>query len=150
MNTVNRGYGARGYGGRLQQRVQAGIQRAGGYAQEHPLRALVGALSATVLVLGLGAGAGWAMTVAATSALDIEQTTIHVIRAADPSIVQVQASNDRLQRGVGSGEILTTSGYIVTNDHVVRGFSSFAVLLATDRRFPRRWSVRRRKRTWQS
>ena len=34
------------------------------------------------------------------------------------------------QGSVGSGEILTTSGYIVTNDHVVHGFSNLAVLLA--------------------
>jgi putative serine protease PepD len=45
--------------------------------------------------------------------------------------VQVQARGLGVGTGgVGSGEILTTSGYIVTNSHVVHGFTAFAVLLA--------------------
>lgn len=48
--------------------------------------------------------------------------------------MQVQGRGSSATRGsVGSGEILTASGYIVTNDHVVHGFSTFTVLRA-DRR----------------
>jgi S1-C subfamily serine protease len=49
----------------------------------------------------------------------------------DPSVVQIQGRGSGPQGSVGSGEILTTSGYIVTNDHVVRGFSSYTALLAS-------------------
>jgi S1-C subfamily serine protease len=62
-----------------------------------------------------------------------------VVHAVDPSVVQIQGRGSSVGQGsVGSGEILTTSGYIVTNDHVVRGLSTFSVLLADGRQIAAR------------
>jgi putative serine protease PepD len=97
----------------------------------HPLWLAAGVVALFGLVFGVGALAGGISTTSAPSGTTIEETTIHVIQAVDPSVVQVQASGTLRQGGgVGSGEILTTSGYIVTNDHVVHGFSAYTVLLA--------------------
>jgi S1-C subfamily serine protease len=96
------------------------------------------------LVFGVGAiaagtGGTGASTSSAPSGTDIEETTIKVLQMVDQSVVQVQArGSSATQGGVGSGEILTASGYIVTNDHVVRGFSSLTVLLADGRQLPAR------------
>jgi S1-C subfamily serine protease len=70
------------------------------------------------------------------SSRDLQQTTINVINEADPSIVQVQGSGKGPGGSVGSGEILTSSGYIVTNSHVVHGSTSYTVLLANGETLP--------------
>jgi putative serine protease PepD len=67
---------------------------------------------------------------------DLEQNTIGVIAAVDPSIVQVQASGIGPGSSIGSGEILTSDGYMVTNSHVVHGMSSYAVLLSNGNTVP--------------
>ncbi len=99
----------------------------------------VGAAALFGLIFSVGAIAGGAGTSSSASSASsapsgtaIEQQTINTIRTVDPSVVQVQAQGSR-GSGVGSGEILTTSGYIVTNDHVVCGLSSLRVLLADGR-----------------
>ncbi len=78
------------------------------------------------VVFGLGFAAGHG-----TAATDLQQTTINTISTVDPSVVQVQGRGGPGGGSVGSGEILTSSGYIVTNSHVVHGLSSFSVLLST-------------------
>ena len=69
------------------------------------------------------------------AAQDMQQQVITVINVTQPSVVQVQAQGAQ-GAGVGSGEILTADGYIVTNDHVVRGFSQYAVLLSNGKTYP--------------
>ncbi|MGH2514509.1 MAG: S1C family serine protease [Ktedonobacterales bacterium] len=88
--------------------------------------AILAALVIIAVALGVGfsAGRGGVTT-------DLQQTTISTISAVDPSVVQVQGRGSGSGGSVGSGEILTSSGYIVTNSHVVHGLSSFTVLLST-------------------
>ncbi|MGZ3714719.1 MAG: S1C family serine protease [Ktedonobacterales bacterium] len=78
---------------------------------------------------------GPAATVAVPpSAQDLQQTVINVIRTVQPSVVEVLSQGSQ-GSAIGSGEILSKDGYIVTNDHVVEGFSSFAVRLANNQSF---------------
>jgi S1-C subfamily serine protease len=68
---------------------------------------------------------------------EFEKTTIGLYRAASPSVVHVAKSaivRDRFSlnilevpRGSGSGFVWSADGYIVTNEHVVRGGQRFRV-----------------------
>src|SRR5690349_4760358 len=85
------------------------------------------------LIFGAGTLAGrnnGTSTSSAPSGTDIEAATINVIHNVDPSVVQVQGRGGLTGGSVGSGEILTSDGYIVTNSHVVHGLSTYTVLLA--------------------
>jgi S1-C subfamily serine protease len=109
----------------------------------HPLWLALGVGTLFALIFGIGSlargGAAPASSASAPSGTDIEATTIQVIHAVDPSVVQIQGRGAGVGQGsVGSGEILTTSGYIVTNDHVVHGFSNLSVLLADGRQIAAR------------
>lgn len=64
------------------------------------------------------------------SARDLERTIQAVIRTVQPSIVEIQSSGSAGQ-SLASGEVISTSGYIVTNDHVVHGNQVFAITLST-------------------
>lgn len=73
---------------------------------------------------------GSGTTVAASASSDtLEQSVEAAVQTAQPSVVEVDSVSGR-HEAVGSGNILTTSGYIVTNDHVVRGYRTFTVTLA--------------------
>ncbi len=99
----------------------------------HPLWLAAGVIALFGLVFGVGAITSNSSNSSAPSGTTIEATTINVVKAVDPSVVQVQGRGSLPTGGggsVGSGEILTTSGYIVTNDHVVHGQSRLSVLLA--------------------
>jgi S1-C subfamily serine protease len=73
-------------------------------------------------------------TAAPSSAL--AQSPVNVIPAVQPSVVEVQSLNTGGSGAVGSGEIISADGNIVTNDHVVRGFSSYRVLLSNGKTLP--------------
>jgi S1-C subfamily serine protease len=66
---------------------------------------------------------------------DVQQETVSLIQKVSPSVVQVQ-SKSAVRGAIGSGEIFTSSGYIVTNSHVVHGFQDYSVLLADNRTIP--------------
>lgn len=96
-----------------------------------PLWIALGAAALFGLIFGIGAiTGGGSLTTRAPSRTSIEETTINVISNVDPSVVQIQGSGSGPGGSVGSGEILTSDGYIVTNSHVVHGFTSFTVLMA--------------------
>jgi S1-C subfamily serine protease len=104
----------------------------GNLLQSHPVWTTLLAVAVVAVAVGIGFAAGHG-----ASPIDLQQTTINTISATDPSVVQVQGRNSGPGGGgVGSGEILTTSGYIVTNSHVVHGFSSLTVLLSTGQTLP--------------
>jgi S1-C subfamily serine protease len=69
------------------------------------------------------------------SAVDLQQTVVNVIRTVQPSVVEITSSGNG-GGAVGSGEIITDDGYIVTNDHAVDGFSSYSVTLANGQSYP--------------
>jgi S1-C subfamily serine protease len=73
-----------------------------------------------------GAGASSASTTA--SAQGVQQKSVSLVSTAQKSVVEVTSLSPNAE-AIGSGEILTTSGYIVTNDHVVAGFTSYHMTL---------------------
>jgi S1-C subfamily serine protease len=66
---------------------------------------------------------------------ELEQTMEQVIQTVERSVVEVQATNGQ-GHAIGSGDIIRADGYIVTNDHVVRGFTRFQVVLSTGQMLP--------------
>ena len=107
------------------------------------------AIVALLLTLGVGVLAGVGIgtshtsassgiTIGATSAPNVsisadtttlQQSVESVAAAVEPSVVKITSVGGRSE-AIGSGDILTADGYIVTNDHVVQGFSNFSVTLA--------------------
>ena len=114
---------------------------------------LIGLLTVVALLLVVvGVGVGFALRGGSSSPLDVsaqpaatipvapaakdlQQQVINVVRAVQPSVVQVQSQGTQGQ-AIGSGEIVSSDGYIVTNDHVVAGFSQYSVLLSNGKTYP--------------
>jgi len=108
-----------------------------GHRPQQPRRAnralmIIGGL----VLLGLIFGAGFFAGRGGNGAEDLQQATIGIISKVDPSIVQVQGRGTGPGGSVGSGEILTSSGYIVTNSHVIHGQTSLSVLLSNGNTVP--------------
>jgi len=98
---------------------------------ENRLWIILGVLALTSLLLALFAAAGGSGPGGALASQ--QQEMVALIQKVNPSVVQIQARNSPLRAGIGSGEIVTTSGYIVTNSHVVSGFRDLTALLSDGR-----------------
>lgn len=100
--------------------------------------------SATVLALGAGFGGGYlgyqvaADSPSATIAAPVsgagvspaaDGTIAAVAAAVTPAVVNIEASSNG-QGGTGSGFVITSDGYIVTNNHVIDGASDITVNFA--------------------
>lgn len=95
----------------------------------------LGRVSGAGSVLGattLGTQAAPAVSVS-SNVTSLQQTVEKVAAAVEPSVVEITSIGNG-QEGIGSGDILTSNGYIVTNDHVVAGFTSYTVTLANGTR----------------
>jgi S1-C subfamily serine protease len=66
----------------------------------------------------------------APAALALQGAIVKVVRSVSPVVVQIED-----QQGLGSGIVLDAAGDIVTNNHVVRGASSFMVTTSNGARF---------------
>jgi EAL domain-containing protein (putative c-di-GMP-specific phosphodiesterase class I) len=66
--------------------------------------------------------------------VDLQQTVVNVIRTVQPSVVEI-SSRGNGGGAVGSGEIITNDGYVLTNHHVVDGALEIKVELTDNRTF---------------
>jgi S1-C subfamily serine protease len=96
-----------------------------------PKRRLLAGAAATVIAFGAGAGvAAWAAGVPGTSitgALSSPQlSTSAIVQKIDPAVVDIVST---LSNGeaAGTGIVLTSSGEILTNNHVIDGATSISV-----------------------
>jgi S1-C subfamily serine protease len=101
---------------------------------ENRLWIILGVLALVSLLFALLAAAANGNGAQGGSLASAQQETVALIQKVNPSVVQIQARSV-VRGGVGSGEIATTSGYIVTNSHVVHGFRDLTVLLSDGRTF---------------
>jgi len=67
------------------------------------------------------------------------EAVVSVVDAVGPSVVSVRTnaqSGRRAGAGAGSGVIIASDGYVLTNSHVVHGAHELEVSLTDGRRFP--------------
>ena len=128
--------GGRGFAGILAASLLSAILASGG--------------TAAVLTANLhGASPAPASPASTTNATTVNQTTVTgdditgIVAAAQPSVVTITAdgvsANGPFQvprTGVGSGVILTSDGYVLTNRHVVRGSQQLTVTFADGHELP--------------
>ena len=103
-----------------------------------------------IIVLGVGVLGGWLLgrntsvaTVASPTpspqtAVDQDAVRVNVISKFRPSVVQINVATQNGQGGLGSGTIIDSRGYIVTNDHVVTGAKTLQVELFDGTKLPAR------------
>ncbi len=99
-----------------------------------------------IVVLSVGVLGGWllgrntsAAGVSSSSpqaGVDQDALRVNVIAKFRPSVVQINVATQNGQGGLGSGTIIDSRGYIVTNDHVVTGAKSLQVELFDGTRLP--------------
>lgn len=81
----------------------------------------------------IGAASAPAVTLT-SSTTSLQQSVENVAKAVEPSVVKI-TSTSTSGEAVGSGDILTANGYIVTNDHVVAGYTSYTVTLSNGKSY---------------
>lgn len=81
----------------------------------------------------LGATSAPSVTFSSSTAT-LQKDAEAVAAAVEPSVVKI-TSVAQGGEAIGSGDILTSDGYIVTNDHVVRGYSSYTVTLTNGKTY---------------
>ena len=106
-----------------------------GYPQpqppRRPRRRLLAGAAATVIAFGAGAGvAAWAAGVPGTSltgALSSPQlSTAAIVKKIDPAVVDIVSTVNNGE-AAGTGIVLTSSGEVLTNNHVIDGATSISV-----------------------
>ena len=123
------GYGPAGPGG---PEGPAGPQGPGGPgaggAAERPARRLRLRVLALTAAAGMAIGAGSAWAVTGGTAASAVLTTGQVVSRTDPGVVDVVSSLG-YQNGTsaGTGIVLTSSGEVLTNNHVINGATSIKV-----------------------
>ena len=68
---------------------------------------------------------------AAPAGLALQGAFVKVVQSVSPSVVQIED-----QQGLGSGIVFDSRGDIVTNNHVIKGGTSFTVTTSTGKRYP--------------
>jgi putative serine protease PepD len=68
---------------------------------------------------------------AVTPGLALQGAFVKVVQSVSPSVVQIED-----QTGLGSGIVLDSAGYIVTNNHVITGAKSLVVTTSEGKRYP--------------
>jgi S1-C subfamily serine protease len=96
-----------------------------------PRRRLLAGAAATVIAFGAGAGvAAWAAGVPGTSltgALASPQlSTAAIVQKIDPAVVDIVSTLNNGE-AAGTGIVLTSSGEVLTNNHVIDGATSISV-----------------------
>ena len=114
------------------------------------LSAALASTATYALALNLNAGAVTSTTPGATANADTTSTTrtvrtvdlVDIVAAAKPVVVTITAKGTASRgpfevptTGVGSGIILTTNGYILTNRHVIEGADQISVTLSNGKTY---------------
>ena len=103
-----------------------------------------------IVVLGVGVLGGWLLgkntsaasiasptpTSTTPSGADQDALRVSVIEKFRPAVVQINVTTQNGQGSLGSGTIIDSRGYIVTNDHVVTGAKSLQVELFDGTKVP--------------
>ncbi len=102
--------------------------------------AIIVLVVALIVALGVGIFAGWAIaksgstpsssnTGSSSAATEQDTERINTIQLFQPSVVQINITTANGGGGLGSGTIIDSRGYIVTNYHVIEGANAISVEL---------------------